>query len=434
MFRRVFPLGSLRHSVASNTVSQMIGRLVSTVMMTGVSLLIAQRFGPRGYGDFVKITTFVGFFYLFADFGLNAVYIQDVVHTVRAFGDIKAWRRLLGLRIVVSFFLVCTAFIILLFLPHGKEQGYTPIVRFGILLLIPAIIAQAITTTTNALFQQKLRYDLSMIAQNAGSVSMMVLAAVLVWLTRINGAYLGVLSIGLGSFVTAVIALRLVRQQHVGISPVFQVRSMIHDIMSAFPLGMTLILNLVYFHSDSVVLTLTRSTGEVGIYGLAYKVFELPLVFPLFFMNAVYPLLLQAGHKRKNSNMMFWRSFIILLVSSVVTTVGLWISAPLLTFVRPDFAESIAPLRVLILGLPVFFVSSLFMWVLIAQRKQWRLLAIHGVAMAVNMTLNIMYIPKYGYMAAAWITTFSELCVLLATGYFVFLELSVLPGNKNSRT
>ena len=64
MFRGLLPNGSLRQVVANNTVSQLIGRVVSSLSVVIVSLLIAKRYGPVGYGDFVKITTYVGFFYL----------------------------------------------------------------------------------------------------------------------------------------------------------------------------------------------------------------------------------------------------------------------------------------------------------------------------------------------------------------------------------
>ena len=52
--------------------------------------------------------------------------------------------------------------------------------------------------------------------------------------------------------------------------------------IASFPLGLTLLFNVVYFHIDSIILTFTRTSAEVGIYGLAYKIFELPLVLPTF--------------------------------------------------------------------------------------------------------------------------------------------------------
>lgn len=422
MFRNWFPAGSLRRVIAGNTLSQLIGRIVSSVAIVIVSLLIAQRFGPEGYGDFVKITTYVGFFYLLADFGLNAVYLQRTVTKkgVLTKNSSDQWRLLLGLRLIVSTTLVGTALVVLSFFPHTLGQGYTPLVRFGIVLLVPVIIAQAITTTTNALFQKILRYDLSTTAQNVGSFFLVATALLLTMVSAVSGPMLGVVSVFMGSLATAVVALYLVRHKLPVISPLFNAGQFSGLLKESTPLGLALVFNLIYFHSDSVILALSRSTEEVGIYGLAYKAFEFPLVVPIFFMNAVYPLLLQTqGGNPSGQRVIFMRSLQFLLLSSLVLVVGLWMAAPLVTFVRPDFAASIAPLRVLILGLPIFFVSALFMWFIIAQKQQAVLVVIHGVAMLANIIGNIILIPSYGYMAAAWMTIGSEFFVLITTSFYV---------------
>ncbi len=418
MFTDWFPNGSLRRIVAGNTISQLIGRAVSSVAIVVVSLLIAKRYGPEGYGDFVKITTYVGFFYLVADFGLNAVYLQRTIGSAKAKAQASAkpWRLLLGLRLVVSMILVVVALGILSFMPSGVSQGYTTLVRTGIILFVPVIVAQAVTTTTNAFFQQILRYDLSTVAQNIGSVSMLLAAVGLSFFTPVAGPFLGIISVITGSVVTALLSLSLVRRRLGMIRPVVLLPEFVTYLRHSTPLGLALIFNLIYFHSDSIVLTLTRSTREVGMYGLAYKIFELPLVIPIFFMNSVYPLLLQKSDRAKGGQeQIFGSSFKFLLGSSVVMMFVLWIAAPLVAWVRPDFAGAQEPLRILILGLPVFFVSALFMWFLIARKQQGTLLMIHGAAMVGNIVCNIVFIPQYGMFAAAWITILSEIFVLLCS-------------------
>ena len=180
---------------------------------------------------------------------------------------------------------------------------------------------------------------------------------------------------------------------------------------ASIPLGLTLIFNLIYFHIDSIILTLTRPTVEVGIYGLAFKVFELPLVLPTFFMNALYPVML--GVRGYSLNKLILKSAGILLFVSSLLTVIVWFAAPLLVFIKSDFAESISALRILSLGLPFFFLSSLTMWTLITKKQRMKLVYIYGFSMLINIGLNVIFTPVYGYSAAAWITVFSEGVVLL---------------------
>ncbi len=432
MILKWFPQGSLRRMVARNTLSQLIGRVVSSVAIVIVSLLIAKRYGPDGYGDFVKITTYVGFFYLLADFGLNAIYLQRAVgrHESRSLTD-PTWQMLLGVRLVMSALLVLVALLLLSAFPAGLGQGYTALVRFGIMILTPAIIVQAITTTTNAFFQKTFRYDLSTIALNAGSIGMLLIAVLLSFATSIDGPLLGVISVFFGGILTAVVALILLRKYLSDIRPIFQRRSLTL-FTDAIPLGLALVFNLIYFHADSVILALNRSTREVGIYGLAFKVFELPLTIPIFFMNAVYPVMVknQTPSGLGISKHVFRKSLIFLFISSLFISAALWICAPLLRYVRADFVDSIVPFRILILSLPVFFVSAVCMWFVIAYKGQLWLMVIHGVAMSANILANIMFIPKYGYIASAWITIYSELFVLGAT---IVLALSIrMKGRKGA--
>ena len=69
-------LMSTKRHLLINTGSQMIGKVVTSGTTFIISILIARSLGADGYGDFSKITTYIPIFYLFADFGLNAAYIQ----------------------------------------------------------------------------------------------------------------------------------------------------------------------------------------------------------------------------------------------------------------------------------------------------------------------------------------------------------------------
>lgn len=407
-------------SVASNTVAQILGKVATAGTTLLITVLIARSFGAVGYGDFTKITTFVAFFFLFADFGLNAAYLQQTTNNKQSstgnVTNIDLWSTLLGVRLAGSIFLMFLAIALLSFLPQSTTHGFTALVRLGIILYSPAIVFQALLTTANAYFQKKLRYSFSTIAVSTGSVVSLVLIWIAVGVFTTPAGILGsVIALLSGSVVTAVLAFYFVRRLKQSLSPAFN-RSMAQSLLlSAIPLGTTLMFNVVYFRIDSLILTLTRTTTEVGLYGLAYKFFELPLVVPTFFMNTVFALMV------RNANVIgkFKKSFWILLPSSMVLTIFIWYFAPLLAFIKQDFSGSIPVLRVLSLGLPFFFLTSLTMWTIIALKKQMSLLFIYGASMAVTIFVDILFIPTHGMMAAAWITVASEAVVFVVSTIFL---------------
>lgn len=391
--------------IGLNTAYQLIGKAISAGTTLLVTFLLARQFGAQGYGDFVKVTTYVGFFFLFVDFGLNATFLQQKT---------KNFAALLGLRVISSAALLFCALVILLFLPRGSESGYTTAVRFGIVVFVPAILFQSLITTTNAIFQKHLRYDLATVSVAFGVAVTIVVLGVILFFGDIPASMAGSVPFLAGSITTAAVALWFCARI-TPLSLTFAPRDLIRLLLPTIPLGLTLISNVIYAHADSVVLTLTRPTLEVGTYGFAYRIFETLLVVPTFFMNALYPLLLREKIYSKNFFALIKKSLGFMIFSSMLIYALVWVAAPLIVYVKSDFAASIGYLRILALSLPFFFISSLVMWVLITLKRHWVLAGVYISSMIVNILANIWLIPIYGATAASWITVVSEGCVLVVS-------------------
>lgn len=408
--------------IAQNTAYQLIGKALGMLTTIPVSLVLANKFGAAPYGDFTKITTYVALFFIIGDFGLNAIYLQKAKNEI---AEKDLWSNLLGIRILSSIGLMILTLVVLAFVPQGSDQGYTSLVRFGILLYTPVIIFQNLITTINAVFQKRLRYDLSTWAIGAGGTAVIIMLYPLLFMIDSTRAVIWATLITLiGTAVTAATGLFYVKKIFIGIKISFDWKKIKTLLIFALPLGLTTIVQFFYFRSDSLILTLTRTTAEVGIYALAYKVFEVVIVFPTFFINAVYPIMLKALSLNFPSAFnsffrIFKKSFLILFSISLAATLFLWIFAPMISLVKSDFIASIAPLRILSLGLPIFFLTPLTMFTIISWEKQIWLFWIYLTAMLVNVILNLIFIPQYGYIAASWITVISEGLVLILSGVVV---------------
>ena len=393
--------------ISANVLFQLAGKIVGAGTTFFITLYLARLLGPYGYGDIVKVITYVSAFFIIADFGFNAVYLVDSQKSYTL-------SSLFLLRLAWSFLLLILAYILLRFLPIGVYDGYTTAVRLGIFLYAPSIIFQSIITTANAVFQKYLRYDYSFYAVSFGSIigliSLYVLSRVPYSPSFIGaGVYLS------ASFSTALIAFFYMHRLE-NVSSRYRFSYMKKLFVASLPIGITLVANLIYAHADSFVLTLTRSTVEVGTYGFAYRFFETLLVVPTFIMNASYPVLLASKNQSAASLTNRYRKlFTSMIILSVTIAVGVWFMAPLLSIVRPEFIESSSFIRILVLSLPLFFLSSLVMWMLFVFNKRWELAFIYAIAMVINIGANILLVPLYGAYASAWITIFSEALVLAAT-------------------
>ena len=80
---------------------------------------------------------------------------------------------------------------------------------------------------------------------------------------------------------------------------------------------------------------------------------------------------------------------------------------------------AVTALQILAAGIPFFYLSALLMWLLVVFEKQKWLLGIYGFGALFNLTSNLLFIPKFGYLAAAVTTGLSEAIILFISFYLV---------------
>lgn len=401
---------STKVKVLYNTFVQLLGRFFTAGVTYLTTLMLVRGYGAEGYGEFVKILTYISYFYIFTDFGANAYVVKKMAED-ESLGK-KLLGNLLALRLFFSLLLVFFSLAFLAVLPQGIGQGFTLVTRIGVIIGSFTIVAQGLLTTTSAWFQQKLRYDKATIALVVGNIFTLLLVYIMT--VQDLSVYYVFVAYVLGQFISVLVSFLLIEERFL---PLFDFSLWRKIFYFSWPLGLTLVFNLVYFKVDSFILTLTRPTEEVGIYGLAYKFFEMAIIFPSFFMNALYPVFLKKLKEAPQSLSALTKKIGLFLVgAALVLTIVLLVLAPLLiNFTagdqQVDFRGGIMTLRILSLSLPAFFLSGFFMWVLITAEKQILLVPFYGFSMVLNIVLNTLLIPRYGYLAAASTTLITEVVV-----------------------
>ncbi|HXS14562.1 MAG TPA: oligosaccharide flippase family protein [Candidatus Saccharimonadales bacterium] len=403
----------LLRSVTTNTVFQILARLISSGSSFLITLFVARQFGVNGYGELAKITTFVSFFYLFVDFGFNAIFLQMENVSSR-------FRDLFYLRLFMSVGLVVIVSVLGAALPYSSVShiGYSPIVKLGILLFSVTLVTEGILYSATALFQKKLAYKNQALSAAWGAVVSLLLVG-LVFFLSLPLLFI-VLAFVLGGVVESLVALFLTKE---AIAPLSIDTKFVKSLaVQTAPITLMLLLNLVYFRVDGFLLALMKSTRDVGIYDLAYKFFDFLIALPLFLSNSMYPHLLAS---EKNSRTPMAKVALYALVFfglGLLLIIPVWFATPLLIFIKKDFLSSSLPLRILLLSLPVFFTTSILQWVLIAKKQQKFLLFVYAISLIANIILNIIFIPHYSYVASAIITDISEVFVLVLTFSYIILR------------
>ena len=407
---------NIKQKIAYNTLAQLVGKAATTITTLILTVLITRRFGPSGYGDFTIMLAYSALFYIVADFGLNAIATRDFASDESKIA--RYFKNLIGLRLVMAAVLFGIGTFVLIFLP------YSGFVKTGVLLGLLTIFTQALYSSGNAVFQTKLRYDLSVLASIFGSLTILILSFLA--LSRGGGLLPVVGSYVVGGGVMVAVSLFFVRRLVGAVGVARELDLWRYLFAAALPLGITTIFTVVLQKADALLLSVLSGSEAVGLYGASYKIFEFALVFPTFFVNSVYPIMVRRfGESReKLMETIKYSGLFLFAVSSVGAVVGYALAPWMIRVVAgPEFVESVRALRLLLLGLPIFYLSALFLWLLITLGRQKQIPFIYAFGAIVNVVLNLILIPRYSFHASAIITWTSELLIL---GLLVFFSRKAL--------
>lgn len=393
--------------IAKNTLYQLLGKAITTTSTLIITFLLTRRFGPSGYGEFSLMLAFPAFFYMAVDFGLNAIFAKKSISEDDESLHVN-FGKLVSLRFFWSLLLILLALLLLLFFPYSTN------LKIGIAIGLFSILTQGLITSANVIFQLKARYNLATVSVFCGSA--VFLALIFFGLTSLNFA---ILAYSVSGLVTALISLLLARRlisKSTFSVPAIDKRYWKELFLPSIPLGMTAFLSVTTGKADAIMLSLLKKTEDVGYYGIAYKIFEVILVFPTFFMNAVYPILLRKKEENISEFIALTRKIFIFLGGlGVLGGLGGYIIAPfLIKLIGGDsFSPSIFALRILLAGLPIFFTTAGLFWYLIIFDRQKYLPFIYGAAALFNILGNLFIIPRYSFYGAAVWTSVTEFLILI---------------------
>jgi O-antigen/teichoic acid export membrane protein len=401
----------LGRRVAANTAAQVAGR-AGILALAAVSIALITRYlGPSSYGRYALALSYIQLFGVLADVGLFTIVVREISkrpeQTSRLVGNAMT------LRALVSLLVVALALGVSLLLP------YTPQVRVAILIAAVPFVLGLLSTSLVTVFQARLRMERAVIADVVGRAA--ALAAVGVVVAADWGFYAVVASAAVGAAVTLGLTAKLVRPlQAIRFAAEPAVWRML--IVSALPLGIALTINEIYFRADTLIISLYRSDREVGLYALAWRVYELVALFPAVIMTSVFPLLsryveeneARARRLLQSASDVFWSLGLPLAAGGIVLAPGIVELAG-----GSGFADSAEPLRLLLPAGALAYVNGLFGYAL------W----LNVVSLVLNLGLNFALVPSEGIMAAAAVTLGCEIVifggawVLMRTHYRFFPSL-----------
>ena len=402
------PPAELGSRAVSNSLFILAARVVSRVVSLVVVVRLATALGDSNYGRYTTLIAFSALVSVFADLGFNPLYTREAARTPKQLGDY------LGTLLVLKVALAAIAFVILaLALQFGAGLGS---------LILPGAALLAMTAYANQLrntFYSVGRAEFDAIAI-IGEIA--IQAGLIFYGAHIHASVSFYVWAYAASFAfTIVYSLVVINVFHMGrIRLGLDAKLVRRWLPLALPFAYTSFLTNLYFRADVPILQHFRSFAEVGWYQFAYKPFEALQFIPLAIQVVVYPLLgvyfiSDIGKLR----LAYERFFKVLVLLGWPLTVGTFVLVHPIGRLFNLYTQSVPSLRILAFGIVFLFANSAFYAMLNATNRQGLNAWATGLAAGVNIVLNLILIPFYGYLAASATTVVTEAALCVFGWWFV---------------
>lgn len=410
---------TLSNKIAFNTLVQILGKALSTTLGVIITVILTRYLGPAGFGTFTFALVFVTMFGTLADWGITMITIREASKNEKESGLI------IGNVLLVRFCLACLAAVVSVLAIHLLP--YDSQTKLVVSLASLSLLALSLKTSFQIIFTVKLKMENWAISEVIANIVGIILILVLVFYKF--GLPQIILAVIFGHLAAAILAAVLgIKLLPLKLS--FITKYTRHLLLESIPMGGILILFTVYNRMDMIILSLVKGQEAVGLYGAAYRIYEVLIVIAAYFANSILPLISNyAVSDRDKLRQTFKKSYVVLFFLGISVALINFIFAPLgiAIIAGSKFTGSVLPLQILSLALIFSYFNHINGYTLIAIGKQWYSFYIAIFALVVNLVLNVIFIPIFSYPAAAFITFITEGVVVFSSLLAIRREIGVIP-------
>ncbi|MFZ0546273.1 MAG: flippase, partial [Candidatus Promineifilaceae bacterium] len=421
-WRRFYnPEGELTNtrSIAKNSIAPMALNLFNRAIDFGFAAFYLRLLGPADAGKYATAIIIAGWFEIISNFGLNTLVIREVskdrstashylLNTTilrlgtGLVGGIPVFVYLLGINAAGNPLSSDTTAAILMIMVgmifSGMGQGLTGLYYAFEKAEFPATI----TTVTTIL-----------------KVGFGVIALLLGY------GFVGLAAVSILVNIITLLILTVASFRHFSLTGPWQVdfdlqRKMVGQ---SYPLMLNHFFAVIFFQIDIPLLRQYSGEEVVGWYNSAYKWVNAFNVIPSFFTFALFPVISrQVSSSLVDAQRTFRMSLKLMLLVSLPLAAVTTFAAPLLIGLlggEEFLPHGAIALQLVIWSIPIGWMNSVTNYVLIALGVEKRLTNAFIIGVAFNVIANLIFLPRYSYIAASVITILSEVVLLWLFAYYL---------------
>lgn len=399
-------LSKTKESIVQNLFWAVLGKIVNLFGGLLVGIIVARYLGPEQYGLMNYVISYVFLFQTFALFGLDSIEIRE-----EARGK-KPYPTIIGTAFFLKLFFGCCCILVAVTTSWLMEaDGYTTLLIAIYSLVVVLNSLNVIRNYFTAIVQNEYVVKAEISRTLISIVIKLVLLMLNANLTWFITAYMfDFVLLGTGYMVAYQTRIGPLSNWH------FDRGYAIFMMKESFPLLLTSAAVIIYQRIDQVMIGNMIDKTSVGFFSVAAKFTEVLIFLPMILAQTITPILVQARERsiteyqakaQQFMNFSFWLS---LFASAFVSVIAYWL-------IRYTFGTAYLP-AVAVLQVMAFKAASVALSntagaMLVTEGLQRWAICRDGIGCVVCIVLNYLLLPRYGVIAAAFVSIVSN----IAAGY-----------------
>lgn len=412
-------MSELKKKIAQNFLISFGGRFAAGALGVVSVALITRTIGTDGFGAYSTVLAFLYVFSVCADFGLYPLLTREIAKP--GADEAKVISAIFSTRLLLLSASIALSFAVAAYMP------YSGAVKWGVVIAALGFSFQSLSAVLMGVFQKHLKTAIPAIADISARVMQLAAAA---YFFYTGGNFLHFLAVfTAGGAVQFFIVCSYVRRQ-IPFRLLFRKEAFARTLKESWPMAVSAMLVLIYFKGDTLLLSLIRTPHEVGVYGVAYKILENIIFFPIMFVGLVMPLLSKYFIADKEMfRAVFQKTFDFLaIIVFPLAAGGIYLAPDIVRILAGGgFEEAVLPLRILLVAIVFIFFGALFGSTIIAIHKQKKVIWVYGGAALLNIAANLYLIFYYSYVGAAATTAATELVVSSCMLFIIYKATRYFP-------
>ena len=369
-----------------------------------VYAIVAQYLGPEQFGILNYALAFSGLFLAFNTLGLDSIVVREIVHSPKKSKEILG--STLVMRLLGSLLLISISSLAIYFI----KPDDTMLLLFVIIISLGYLFKSF--ETIDLYFQSQVQSKYTVYARSIAFIIVSGLKLLFVFTQQPLIAF--VLMYALDAIISSLML--IFYYKYVTLDTILSWRPRLKRmkllLQDSWPLILSSIAIMIYMRIDQVMIGSMLDNESVGIYSVAVKLSETWYFIPTIISTSVFPAILKA---RKHSQELYLKRIQTLFDAftwfTIIISLGVSLLSPFIIDILygDKFASAATILSIHIWAGVFVFLGVASSQYLVAEgltRISMFRTILGGVC---NIILNIIFIPKYGIIAAAYTTLVSNI-------------------------